>query len=147
MKICKLKIFYWYEYFWVMNLLIVTVFTVILCWQYYDIENFLRIQLSWYFNMIINNNIILPNSNNDHASICNIIWISASACSNNSWTFVTHATSPFAITYLCLYSYTCTRKLYPYMWPGLWKSTMWAQITPSYTFANIFNSECGITFL
>ena len=33
-----------------------------------------------------------------------------------------------------------------YMWPGLQKSTMWAQITPSYIFANIFSSECGIPF-
>ena len=32
------------------------------------------------------------------------------------------------------------------MWPGLQKSIMWAQITPSYIFANIFSSECGIPF-
>ena len=31
-----------------------------------------------------------------------------------------------------------------HMWPGLWKSTMWAQITPIYIFGNIFSSECRI---
>ena len=30
---------------------------------------------------------------------------------------------------------------------GLRKSTMWAQITPSYNFDNIFYSKCAITFL
>ena len=33
-----------------------------------------------------------------------------------------------------------------YMWPGLRKSTMWAQITLSCIIANIFSSECGILF-
>ena len=33
------------------------------------------------------------------------------------------------------------------MWPGLRKSTMWAQITPCYIFANIFPSKCAIQFL
>ena len=44
--------------------------------------------------------------------------------------------------------YTCVEKtLQSYvigvdkMWPGLQKSTMWAQITLSYIFANIFRSE------
>ena len=33
------------------------------------------------------------------------------------------------------------------LWPGLWKSTMWAQITPSCVFVNIFSSECSFLFL
>ena len=33
-----------------------------------------------------------------------------------------------------------------HMWPGLRKWTMWVQITPSYIFANIFISGCGIPF-
>ena len=32
------------------------------------------------------------------------------------------------------------------MWPGLRKSAMWAQITPSYIFAIIFSFECDIPF-
>ena len=32
------------------------------------------------------------------------------------------------------------------MWPGLRKSTMWAQIIPSYIFGNIFSAERGIPF-
>ena len=32
------------------------------------------------------------------------------------------------------------------MWPGLRKSTMWAQITSSYIFTNIFRSKCTIPF-
>ena len=32
------------------------------------------------------------------------------------------------------------------MWPGLQRLTMWAQITPSYIFGNIFRSECTIPF-
>ena len=33
------------------------------------------------------------------------------------------------------------------MWPGLRKSTVWVQITPSYIFMNIFHSEMRIYFL
>ena len=40
--------------------------------------------------------------------------------------------------------HSCT--LYHYMWPGLWISTMWTQITLSYISSNIFSSECGIPF-
>ena len=58
------------------------------------------------------------------------------------------------IIYGCMYIGLFTKHifgtllhLHRKMWGGLRKSTMWAQITPSYIFTNIFNSECGIPFL
>ena len=38
------------------------------------------------------------------------------------------------------------RKDWYHMWPGLWKSTICVQITSSYIFANIFSSECDMSF-
>ena len=61
----------------------------------------------------------------------------------------THTWFPYCLQwFISIMTLRSVKKLamLPQMWPGLRKSTMWAQITPSYIFGNIFSSERSIPF-